>query len=235
MSKSTLCLSIDVHFASFCVSNIKKLQKLYQNTHYQHPLHAYKVGNGLQSITCWFKVGLRGSPYFSATSVCKTPPAGSVHAWAARSCPPSPDPPYMPDLAFLPNLSFLPDPAFCPSIRHIRPQNPPTPNPSSVILPCSRHWTTPERVSKLGRGCCIASLGFGRAVTLIDVVLVARHGGGHCGSRSEICLFWRMVWFCNKEVTEDLWDEEALVSNLEIHAGTIAHKDTNTCLKVGAQ
>ena len=31
-----------------------------------------------------------GYPYFSATSVFRTPPAGNVHAQAARSCPPSP-------------------------------------------------------------------------------------------------------------------------------------------------
>ena len=55
-----------------------------------------------------------------------------------------------------------------------------------------------ERVSKLGRGCCIASLGFGRVVTLIDVVLVACHGGGHCGSGSEICFFQSRVCFCNR-------------------------------------
>ena len=62
-----------------------------------------------------------------------------------------------------------------------------------VIIPCSRHWTAPERVSKLGKGCYIASLGFGKAVTLIDVVLVARHGGGYYGSRSGICFFRRRV------------------------------------------
>ena len=37
------------------------------------------------------------------------------------------------------------------------------------------------------------------------------------------------------EATEDLQDEHALVSDLEIPAGTIAHKDTNTCLKSSAQ
>ena len=41
--------------------------------------------------------------------------------------------------------------------------------------------------------------------------------------------------FVIEEATEDLGDEEALVSDMEITAGTIAHKDTNTCLKVGAQ
>ena len=79
------------------------------------------------------------------------------------------------------------------SIRHIRLHHYPTPNPSSVILPCSRHWTASERVRKLGKGCCIASLGFGRVVTLIDVVLVDRHGGGHCGSGREMCLFRRRI------------------------------------------
>ena len=41
--------------------------------------------------------------------------------------------------------------------------------------------------------------------------------------------------FVIEEATEDLGDKEALVSDLEITAGTIAHKDTNTCLKAGAQ
>ena len=36
--------------------------------------------------------------------------------------------------------------------------------------------------------------------------------------------------FVIEEATEDLGDGEALVSDLEIPAGTIAHKDTNTCL-----
>ena len=62
-----------------------------------------------------------------------------------------------------------------------------------VIIPCSRHRTAPEPVSNMGRGCYIDSLGFGRVVTLIDVVLVARHGGGHCGFGSEICFFRRRV------------------------------------------
>ena len=39
---------------------------------------------------------------------------------------------------------------------------------TSVILPRSRRWRALERVSKLGRGCSIAMLGFGRVVTLID-------------------------------------------------------------------
>ena len=76
----------------------------------------------------------------------------------------------------------------------------------------------------------MASLGFGRVVTLIDVVLVARHGGGHCGCRNEICIFRRKVDFVIEEAMEDLGDEEALVLDLGIPAGTITHKDTNTCL-----
>ena len=35
----------------------------------------------------------------------------------------------------------------------------------------------------------IASLGFGSAATLLDVVIVARNGRGYCGSESKICLF----------------------------------------------
>ena len=64
---------------------------------------------------------------------------------------------------------------------------------SSVILPCSRHWTASERIRKLGKGCCITSLGFGRVVIFIDVVLVARHEGGHCRSGREMCLFRRRI------------------------------------------
>ena len=41
--------------------------------------------------------------------------------------------------------------------------------------------------------------------------------------------------FVIEDATEDLGDREALVSNLEILSGTIAHKDTNTCLKASAQ
>ena len=41
--------------------------------------------------------------------------------------------------------------------------------------------------------------------------------------------------FVIEEATEDLWDGQTLVSDLEIPVGTIAHKDTNTCLKAGAQ
>ena len=104
-------------------------------------------------------------------------------------------------LGLLAISSILPDPAFRLSIRpSARPSvisvsTTPTPHtePELVILPCSRHWTAPERVRKLGKGCCIASLGFGRVVTLIDVILVASHGGGHCGSGSEICLFRKRV------------------------------------------
>ena len=40
--------------------------------------------------------------------------------------------------------------------------------------------------------------------------------------------------FVIEEATEDLHDGHGLVSDLEIPAGTIVHKDTNTCLKAGA-
>ena len=40
--------------------------------------------------------------------------------------------------------------------------------------------------------------------------------------------------FVIEEATEDLQDGHTLVSDMEIPACTIAHKDTNTCLKVGA-
>ena len=38
-----------------------------------------------------------------------------------------------------------------------------------------------------------------------------------------------------EEATEDLQNGHALVLDLEISANTIAHKDTNTCLKAGIQ
>ena len=38
--------------------------------------------------------------------------------------------------------------------------------------------------------------------------------------------------FVLEDKTEDLQDGQTLGSDLEIHAGTITHKDTNTCLKV---
>ena len=41
--------------------------------------------------------------------------------------------------------------------------------------------------------------------------------------------------FVIEEATKYLGDQKALVSYLEILACTIAHKDTNTCLKAGAQ
>ena len=41
--------------------------------------------------------------------------------------------------------------------------------------------------------------------------------------------------FVIEEAIKDLQDGHTLVSDLEIHASTIAHKDTNTCLKVGPQ
>ena len=41
--------------------------------------------------------------------------------------------------------------------------------------------------------------------------------------------------FVVEDDTEDLQDGHALVSDLEISASAIAHKDTNTCLKIGAQ
>ena len=70
---------------------------------------------------------------------------------------------------------------------------------------------------------------------MIDVILVARHGGGYCGSGSEICLFRRTCDFVIEEATKDQQEGHALVSDLEIPASTIAYKDTNTCLKTGAQ
>jgi hypothetical protein len=41
--------------------------------------------------------------------------------------------------------------------------------------------------------------------------------------------------FVIEDNTKDLHDRHALVSDLEIHAGTIVHKDRCTCLKTGAQ
>ena len=41
--------------------------------------------------------------------------------------------------------------------------------------------------------------------------------------------------FVIEEAMEDLQDGHGLVSDLEFLAGTNANKDTNTCLKVGAQ
>ena len=40
--------------------------------------------------------------------------------------------------------------------------------------------------------------------------------------------------FVIEEAMEYLQDRHGLVSNLEIRAGTIVHKDTNTYLKVGS-
>ena len=177
-----------------------------------------------------------GSLYFSATSVCRKPPTGSIHTQVAHSCPPVPTRPSVPTYFTYLTWPSCPCPPSCPIRPSVRPSvisvsttPTPTPNPSSVILPCSRHWTTLERVRKLRKGYCIASLGFGRIVILIDVVLVARHEGGQCGSGAKYVSFKEGFEFVIEEATEDLQDEQALVFDLEIPIGTIATRTPLHC------
>jgi hypothetical protein len=80
-------------------------------------------------------------------------------------------------------------------------------------------------VRKLWRGCCIVSLGFGRAATLFDVVIVVCNGRGYCRYESKICFFLRRVDFVVEDSTETLHDRHVLDSDLEIPASAIAHKD----------
>ncbi len=73
----------------------------------------------------------------------------------------------------------------------------------------------------MGRGCCIASLGFGSVATLFEVVIVARNGRGHCGSKSKYVFFEEGFDFVVEDTTETPQDGQMLVSDLEILAVTI--------------
>ena len=68
----------------------------------------------------------------------------------------------------------------------------------------------------------IFSLGFGSAATLLDVVIVARNGGGHCNLGAKYVFFEEKFDFVVEDSTEDLHDGHALVSDLEIHGSAIA-------------
>ena len=61
-------------------------------------------------------------------------------------------------------------------------------------------------MKKLGKGCCIVSLGFGRVVTFIDVVLVARMDVDIVDLGGKYVSFEEGFDFVIEEATEDLQD-----------------------------
>ena len=75
----------------------------------------------------------------------------------------------------------------------------------------------------------LASLGFGSVATLFEVVIVARNGRGHCGSKSKYVFFEEGFDFVVEDTMENLQNGHALVSDMENPAIAIAHKDTARC------
>ena len=93
-----------------------------------------KLATVLEGMTCasplkleesqlwlWRVWYMSGSPYFSATSVCRTPPAGIVHARADRSCPPDPTCHTCPTWPSCPTFPSCPCSPSCPTRPFVHP------------------------------------------------------------------------------------------------------------------
>ena len=161
--------------------------------------------------------------------VRRLPRAAFMHGQPVHVFPPPTHPTY-------PTWFFYPCPpsyptlsSVCPIVvcQSVCPTPPPTRTLLFVILPLTRRKTTPELMSTYPRRHII-SLGFGRVVTSVDAVIVARHGGRCCASRSETCNLRGKVHFVTEEVPYDLGDEEAPISDLEVCAGVVFWEWTKT-------